>query len=128
MSDIVGDGHREWNERVCRAHHFTPIMPLWAQPTAQLVREFIALGGESRLVTVRAPPLDRSWLGLTLTEETVRHMESIGVDPCGEFGKYHTIVTNCPRFLSPLAVVTVEVVRRGDCWTLDLSVDERPMP
>ena len=40
---------------------------------------------------------------------TVRHMESIGVDPCGEFGEYHTIVTNCPRFLSPLAVVTVEV-------------------
>ena len=36
-------------------------------------------------------------------------MESIGVDPCGEFGEYHTIVTNCPRFLSPLAVVTVEV-------------------
>jgi len=25
------------------------------------VREFIALGGEARLVTVKAPPLDRSW-------------------------------------------------------------------
>jgi len=36
-------------------------------------------------------------------------MESIGVDPCGEFGEYHKIVTNCPRFSSPLAVVTVEV-------------------
>ena len=83
FGDIMGDGHREWNERVCRAHGLTAIMPLWAQPTAQLVREFIALGGEARLVTVRSPPLDRSWLGLTLTEETVRRMESIGVDPCG---------------------------------------------
>ena len=52
FGDIVGEGHREWNERVCRAHGLTPIMPLWAQPTAQLVREFIALGGEARLVTV----------------------------------------------------------------------------
>ena len=125
FGDIVGDGHREWNERVCRAHGLTPIMPLWAEPTAQLVREFIALGGEARLVTVRAPPLDRSWLGLPLTAETVRRMESIGIDPCGEFGEYHTLVTNCPRFSSPLAVVSGESVRRGDCWALDVSVDAK---
>jgi uncharacterized protein (TIGR00290 family) len=110
FGDIVGDDHRAWNERVCRAHGLTPIMPLWAQPTAQLVREFIARGGEARLVTVRVPPLDRSWLGLTLTEETVCRLEAIGVDPCGEFGEYHTIVTNCPRFSSPLAVLTGESV------------------
>ena len=123
FGDIIGDGHREWNERVCRVHGLTPVMPLWGQPTSQLVREFIALGGEARFVTVRAPPLDRSWLGLMLTEETVRRVESIGVDPCGEFGEYHTIVTNCPRFSSPLAIVTGESVRRGDCWALDVSVD-----
>jgi diphthine-ammonia ligase len=125
FGDIVGDGHREWNERVCQVHGLTPVMPLWAQPTAHLVREFIALGGEARLVTVRASVLDRSWLGLTLTEETVRRMESIGVDACGEFGEYHTIVTNCPRFSSPLPLVTGESVRRGDCWALDVSVDHQ---
>jgi len=123
FGDIVGDGHREWNERVCRAHGLTPVMPLWAQPTAQLVREFITLGGEARLVTVRAPPLDRSWLGLPLTEETVRRLEAIGVDACGEFGEYHTLVTNCPRFSSPVSVVAGESVHRGDCWALDVSVD-----
>ena len=101
-------------------------MPLWAQPTSQLVREFITLGGEARLVTVRTPPLDQSWLGLPLTEETVRRLESIGVDPCGEFGEYHTIVTNCPRFSSPLEIVTGESVRRGDCWALDLLIGTRP--
>jgi uncharacterized protein (TIGR00290 family) len=123
FGDIVGDAHREWNERVCRAHGLTPVMPLWAQPTAGLVREFIALGGEARLVTVRVPPLDQSWLGLALTEETVRRLESIGVDPCGEFGEYHTVVTGCPRFSSPLTMVTGERVQRGDCWALDVSID-----
>jgi len=123
FGDILGDGHREWNERVCRTHNLTAIMPLWAQPTAQLVREFIALGGEARLVTVRAP-LDPSWLGLALTEENVCRLESVGADPCGEFGEYHTVVTDCPRFSSPLAVVTGASVRRGDCWALDMNVDE----
>ena len=125
FGDIKGDAHREWNERVCRSHGLTPVMPLWAQPTAQLVREFIAVGGEARLVTIRTPPLDRSWLGLTLTEETVHRLESFDVDPCGEFGEYHTVVTNCPRFSSPLTVVTGESVSRADCWALDLSVGER---
>ena len=126
FGDIMGDGHREWNERVCQAHGLAPVMPLWAQPTSQLVREFIALGGEARLVTVRTPLLDRSWLGLTLSEETVQRMESLGVDPCGEFGEYHTVVTNCPRFSSPLALSTGESVLRGDCWALDVGVDDQP--
>jgi diphthine-ammonia ligase len=124
FGDIMGDGHREWNERVCRAHGLTAVMPLWAESTAQLVREFMALGGEARLVTVRTPPLDRSWLGLPLTEELVRQMEVIGIDPCGEYGEYHTLVTNCPRFSSPLAVAMGESVSIGDCWALDMSVDE----
>jgi len=59
-----------------------------------------------------------------LTAETVRRLESLGADPCGEFGEYHTVVTDCPRFSSPLAVVIGESVRRGDCWALDMTVDE----
>ncbi len=122
FGDIAGDGHREWNERVCLASGLTPIMPLWGQPTPRLAREFLAEGGEARLVTIRAPPLDRSWLGRTLSEDVVRDLESLGVDPCGEFGEYHSVVTNCPRFSAPLPLVAGEAVRRGDCWALDLSV------
>ena len=124
FGDIIGDAHREWNERVCRAHGLTPIMPLWAQPTAQLVREFIALGGEARLVTVREPPLDRSWLGLGLDR---RDGASDGIDRRGCLRRVQQVprryVTNCPRFSSPLAIVTGESVPRGDCWALDLSVE-----
>jgi uncharacterized protein (TIGR00290 family) len=126
FGDIAGDTHRAWNERVCQAHGLTPIVPLWGHPTSQLVREFIALGGEARLVTVRTPPLDRSWLGLPLTETTVRRLEAISVDPCGELGEYHSIVTNCPRFSSSLPIVTGESVRVGDCWALDVAIDGNP--
>ena len=125
FGDIIGDTHREWNERVCGAHGLTPIMPLWAQPTALLVRDFIATGAEARLVTVRPPVLNESWLGLTVTEQTVTRLEALGVDPCGEFGEYHTIVTNCSRFSSPLPAVMGERVKRGGCWAVDVTLAER---
>ncbi len=120
FGDIIGETHREWNERVCNAHGLTPIMPLWGQPTARLVRDFIATGAEARLVTVRPPVLDESWLGLTLTEQTVARLEALGVDPCGEFGEYHTVVTNCSGFSSPLQTVMGERVQRGGCWVVDV--------
>ena len=61
-------------------------------------------------MTVRAPPLDRSWLGLTLTEETVRRMESIGVDPCGEFGEYHTFVVDCPIYKKRIRITKSKMI------------------
>jgi diphthine-ammonia ligase len=122
FGDIIGDAHREWNERVCAAHALTPIMPLWAQPTSELVREFIATGAEARLVTVRPPVLDETWLGLSLSEETVTRLTALGVDPCGELGEFHTMVTNCPRFSSPLPVVMGERVLRGGCWAVDVTL------
>jgi diphthine-ammonia ligase len=120
FGDIAGDAHRAWNERVCAAHGLTPVMPLWNCCTADLVREFIAVGGEARLVTVRPPLLGQSWLGAALTEETVLGLESLGVDPCGELGEYHSLVINCPRFSSPLPFVTGEKVISGGCWALDV--------
>ena len=124
FGDIIGAAHREWNERVCGAHGLAPVMPLWAKPTHRLVREFIATGGQAQLVTVRPPVLDESWLGLTLTGETVARLEALGVDPCGELGEYHTVVTNCSRFSSPLPVVMGERVQRGGCWATDMILSE----
>jgi diphthine-ammonia ligase len=126
FGDIMGDSHREWNLRVCAAHDLTAIMPLWGQATSTLVRDFLALGGEARLVTVRPPLLDEHWLGTTLTEAAVTRLEARGVDPCGEFGEYHTVVTNCPRFSAPLPIAMGEQVFRGGCWAIDYTIEASP--
>ena len=104
FGDIMGDTHRAWNERVCAERGLTPVMPLWGEPTLSLAQEFIARGGEARFVTVRPPLLDESWLGLTLDASALQRFQAIGVDPCGELGEYHTVVTACPAFSSPLTL------------------------
>jgi len=122
FGDIMGDAHRAWNQQVCAQHGLTPVMPIWGEPTGRLVREFIARGGEARLVTVRPPALDESWLGAAVTEDLVERLETRGLDPCGEFGEYHTVVTGCPLFSSPLELTPGVHVLSGGCWAMDFTV------
>src|SRR5205823_7514749 len=91
FGDIMGDAHRVWDERVCAAHGLTPVLPLWGASTRALVEEFIGSGSSAVIVTARAAHLDESWLGRTITLDAVRELEALGVDPCGEFGEYHTL-------------------------------------
>ena len=120
FGDIFEDAHRAWNERVAARAGLVAVQPLWGAPTAGLVREFLARGGEATLVTVRTAYLDAAWLGRRLDTDAVETFLRIGVDPCGERGEYHTVVTNCPLFSAPLLLDEGERVERGGCWAVDL--------
>jgi 3-hydroxy-D-aspartate aldolase len=49
-------------------------------------------------MTVRPPLLDDAWLGTAISEQSLAALERLGVDSCGEFGEFHTVVTHCPLF------------------------------
>lgn len=66
--------------------------------------------------------LGESWLGTRLTDDVVTRIEGLGVDPCGEFGEYHTVVTDCPGFSSPLSLIPGRHVFQGGCWAMDFSL------
>lgn len=126
FGDILGDAHRVWDERVCTAHGLTPVLPIWAESTRTLVEEFIASGSAAMIVTARAAQLDESWLGRTITLDAVRELEQLGVDPCGERGEYHTLVTSSRLFSAPLEVTMGVREMHGDCWALDVSLSQVP--
>jgi uncharacterized protein (TIGR00290 family) len=120
FGDIMGDAHRAWDERVCAAHGLTPVLPLWGESTRTLVEEFIGSGSTAVIVTARAAHLDDSWLGRTITLDAVRELEALGVDPCGEYGEYHTLVTRTPLFNSPLELSLGAREMHSECWALDV--------
>lgn len=120
FGDIMFDTHREWSERVCAGEGLTAVLPIWGEPTSRLARQFIDCGGAATLVTVRPPYLDESWLGRTLDHQAIDELERRGVDPCGENGEFHTLVTAHPLFSAPLPVVEGERVQRNGCWAVDI--------
>jgi uncharacterized protein (TIGR00290 family) len=123
FGDIMFDDNRAWAERMCAAAGLVAVEPIWGEPTEALLREFIASGGEALIVTARTPMLDQSWLGRSLSLDMLDELAARGVDPCGERGEYHTLVTNSPLFRTPLRVRRRGHVQRSACWALDLELE-----
>jgi uncharacterized protein (TIGR00290 family) len=122
FGDIMGDAHRAWDEGVCAVQGVTPVLPLWGESTRTLVEEFIASGSTAVVVTARAAYLDSAWLQRSIDLEAIEELERRGVDPCGEFGEYHTLVTSTPLFGAPLEFAFGARELHSDCWALDVTV------
>jgi uncharacterized protein (TIGR00290 family) len=126
FGDILFDEHRRWAERMCEPHGLTAVEPLFGSPTDELFEEWVSSSGRAVIVTARAECLDESWLGRQLSREMVPELKRRGVDLCGERGEYHTLVTDCSLFGTPLRLRFDERVQRSGCWALDVLVDDGP--
>ena len=124
FGDILFDEHKQWAERLSASQGLTAVEPLWKESTTDLYRDFLALDARARIVTVRASELDESFLGRELAEDLLPEFVARGVDPCGERGEYHTVVTACPAFSRPLRVRALGRATNSGCVAEDLVLDQ----
>ncbi|HEV2236966.1 MAG TPA: hypothetical protein VGR57_09935 [Ktedonobacterales bacterium] len=105
---IFGNVHladvRAWYEERVRAAGLAHVEPIWGEPPPQLAREVVTRGYTAVLTCVETEKTDPAWLGQPLTDELIAAFERRGIDCCGEYGEYHTLVTAGPLFHWPLAV------------------------
>jgi diphthine-ammonia ligase len=123
FGDILFEEHRAWAERMCATANLVAIEPLWGSSTDRLFGEWVGSGSDAVIVTARSEFLDESWLGRVLRAEMAAEFQRLGVDPCGERGEYHTMVTSAPVFSRPLSWRGGDRVQRSGCWALDVLVD-----
>jgi diphthine-ammonia ligase len=124
FGDILFDEHRQWAVRMSSGRGLTAVEPLWKESTTALYSDFLALEARARIVTVRASELDASFLGRELSPELLPELVARGVDPCGERGEYHTVVTDCPAFSRPLRLRAIGRATHSGCIAEDLILDE----
>lgn len=133
---IFGNIHladvRAWYEQRVRAAGLEHVEPLWGEPPERLVREVVARGYRAILTCVDETTADPSWLGQPLSDELIAAFTRRGIDPCGEHGEYHTLVTGGPLFSTPLALRSGVVHAAGDPQTphrfrqLDVQLADHP--
>jgi uncharacterized protein (TIGR00290 family) len=123
FGDIDIHSHRDWEESVCRSAQIRAFLPLWQNDRRSLLTEWWRLGFEATIVVIRESVLGRHYLGRRLDPATVREIERRGLDPCGENGEFHTLVTAGPVFNEPLRVKMGRQVKKHDCWVQDVNVE-----
>lgn len=101
-----------WLDRVCKEVGLTPVKPLWHRDTQQILNEFITEGFKATLVRVKTDVLGMEWLGREINKEFFDDVLKLGtVDPCGERGEFHTLVTDGPLFKERIEILESEKVK-----------------
>ncbi len=75
--------------------------PLWEMTSSQCIEAFLRSGLHAVTVVVDANVLDRAEVGVAVDRGFVERLPST-VDPCGEFGEYHSFTFGGPVFDYPI--------------------------
>jgi len=103
---------RAYRETRLHAIGMAGIFPLWRRDTRQLARDMIDSGLVAHLVCVDPRQLDKRFAGRRFDAALLAELPE-KVDPCGENGEFHTVVTAGPMFAAAISVTPGEVVERG---------------
>lgn len=106
---IFGNIHltdvRAWYEERTSAKGFEHVEPLWSAPPEKLVREFVQRGYRALVVSVDLQRGEADWLGREIDDGLIDELlKRDDVDPCGEYGEFHSFAFEGPAFRHPIEV------------------------
>lgn len=117
FGDLFLQDIRNYREDKLKNSGITPLFPIWNYPTVDLAKELIASGFKAFVTCVDSKKLDSSFAGKKYDLSFLERLP-VGVDPCGEYGEFHTFVYDCPIFSFPIDCEVGEIVEReGFCFT-----------
>lgn len=103
------------------------VFPLWRRDTTELAHEMISARLRATVTCVDPKQLDRSFVGRTFDQSFIDSLPT-EVDPCGENGEFHTVVTAGPMFRRPIPVAVGEIVERDGFVFADVLPEGRKHP
>lgn len=115
--------HEHLVNRICSDLGLTVHVPFWKHDTEQLVTDFIDAGFEAIIVSTKADMLGEEWLGRKLDRDFLRELRNVNpaIDPCGEYGEFHTFVIDGPFFKNRIAILKSEKRLKNGHWFLDIT-------
>jgi uncharacterized protein (TIGR00290 family) len=123
---VFGDIHlaevRAWYEERVRAAGLAHVEPIWGEPAAALLAEFVASGSRAVITCVERPKLGEEWLGRIIDERFLAEVGATGIDPAGENGEYHSFTFAGPLFRAPLRWHAGGRRADGDFVQLDIEL------
>jgi uncharacterized protein (TIGR00290 family) len=111
FGDLFLEDIRAYREAKLKEVGIEPVFPLWQRDTRGLARDMIGAGLVAHLTCVDPKQLDPRFAGRRFDESLLAELPE-AVDPCGENGEFHTVVSAGPMFAAPIPIATGAVVER----------------
>ncbi|MCC5919157.1 MAG: ATP-binding protein [Cyclobacteriaceae bacterium] len=86
------------------------LFPLWGQNTKSLLEKFHEMGNQTIICAADANFFNSSAIGQPLDQDHI--LENQSIDPCGEYGEFHTFVNVSNHFKSPVEISCKGVVSK----------------
>ena len=103
--------------KLCEKVGLELVEPLYNHDTLELLIKYAEIGLDFLIIGIRKNSLSPEWLGKTITRENFEDFlaEAIsnGIDPCGEYGEYHTLVASLKEMKISLRLVKIKKSNSG---------------
>jgi uncharacterized protein (TIGR00290 family) len=92
--------HKALVDRICQDLNIDLLLPIWKQDSTNILTEIVDSGFEVFLVSIKDGLLGKEWLGRRIGDGFISDLRALNesIDPCGENGEFHTLVTDGPIF------------------------------
>ncbi|ELA8132528.1 adenine nucleotide alpha hydrolase [Vibrio parahaemolyticus] len=108
FGDMFCNGIADYRRSYIEPAGWECVFPLLGENSLSLAMEVIERGIQAMLITIDGSVLSPEWCGRwydqVLIESLPRH-----IDPCGENGEFHTLVTSTPSFQGYIELTKLEV-------------------
>jgi uncharacterized protein (TIGR00290 family) len=118
FGDLFLEDLRAWRENNLAKAGMRGIFPLWRRDTAKFARDVIAKGFRAYLSCVEGK-VSEGFVGRAFDQKLLDDLPP-GIDPCGEYGEFHTFVYDGPIFKKPVNVRVGIIVTRDGRYYADL--------
>jgi uncharacterized protein (TIGR00290 family) len=123
FGDLFLQDIRAYREANLKDTGITPLFPLWEIPTDRLARQMISEGLRAYITCVDPKKLPAHFAGREFGPSFLDELPD-SVDPCGEYGEFHTFAMDGPMFKKPVGVHLGDVVERDGFVFADLRPQE----
>lgn len=132
FGDIHLEDLKKYREEQLAKAGFNSVFPLWKMDTREIIQHVNTTGIEAVVICVNGNKLGKEFLGRKVDASFIADLPD-DVDPCGEYGEFHTFVYNAPYFSNTIKYRTGEIVSKsypsadGKSWDSEFYfLDIRP--
>lgn len=111
FGDLFLEDIRNYRINNLKGTGIKPVFPLWLRDTEELAYDMISNGLITHISCVDSRQLDSSFAGRLFDESFLKDLPD-SVDPCGENGEFHSVVSAGPMFRHSIKIERGEIVDR----------------